>query len=82
MRLLPPPRNLLPSYVLRILGHKYLPAKSSFPPGFLVATAGCNQACAFADVGIEPELIIVLAAIGLNHTGEVILEEPSETKVG
>ena len=36
----------------------------------------------FVDVGMELELIIVLAATGLNHACEVILEEPTEAKVG
>jgi hypothetical protein len=47
-----------------------------------MAVDGCNQARVFVDVGISLELIIALVAAGLNHTGEVILEEPKEAKVG
>ena len=34
----------------------------------------------FVDVGMELELIIVLAATGLNHSCEVNLEDPTEAK--
>ena len=47
-----------------------------------MAVDGCNHAGLFVDVGMELELIIVLAAAGLNHACEVILEEPTEAKVG
>ena len=47
-----------------------------------MAADGCNHAGLFVDVGMELELIIVLAAAGLNHACEVILEEPTEAKVG
>jgi hypothetical protein len=47
-----------------------------------MATDGCNHASSFVDVGMELELIIALAATGINHACEVILEEPTEAKVG
>ena len=47
-----------------------------------MAADGCNHASLVVDVGMELELIIVLAATGLNHPGEVILEDPTEANVG
>ena len=47
-----------------------------------MAADGCNHARLFVDEGMEVELTIVLAAAGLNHACEVILEDPTEAKVG
>ena len=46
-----------------------------------MTTDGCNRSGLFVDVGMELELIIALAATGLNHACEVILEEPTEANV-